>query len=165
METLPDIAHAPTIVSSYIDSIPPSVHTVGPPQRTHLLAALELVRTVPVSPAADGRAAQGHWRTSLLHGWTVTGDHGAPTCPLLGGLDCPSPPLPSPQASSAPGKQYKTSLVNALTLHIGTQAIDYLHGLNTTPSVTTVIKTTHFALYKQMILELDTEGLSCAVNY
>lgn len=70
-----------------------------------------------------------------------------------------SPP-PPPQASTAPGKQYRTSLVNALTLYLGTQAIDYLHSLNTTPSVTTVIKTTHFALYKQMILELDTEGLS-----
>lgn len=81
-------------------------------------------------------------------------------CPLLAGLDCPNPPPPL-QSSSAPGKQYRTSLVNALTLHLGTQAIDYLHNHNTTPSVTTVIKTTHFALYKQMILELDTEGLSC----
>ena len=63
------------------------------------------------------------------------------------------------QISGNPGNKYKISLMNALTLYLGTQAIDYLSNSTTTPSVSVVPKTPHFAVYKQLMLELDTEGI------
>ena len=129
---------------------------------THACSILERVRTGPASLQLVEEQLKGTSElASFMAGLSqeIKVRTGAP-CWLVSTAPPPPPPL---QSSSAPGKQYRTSLVNALTLHLGTQAIDYLHSHNTTPSVTTVIKTTHFALYKQMILELDTEGLSRSI--
>ena len=56
VETLPDIAHAPTIVSSYVDSIPPSVHTVGHLPCTHTHLALHTPTCPCTRPPAPAHA-------------------------------------------------------------------------------------------------------------
>ena len=54
--------------------------------------------------------------------------------------------------------------MNALTLYLGTQAIEYLQTVNIVPSISSVAKTAHFTIFKQLIVELDTEGRYLLLN-
>ena len=45
------------------------------------------------------------------------------------------------QVSNEPGMQYNVSLMNALVLYVGTQAIAYIHSKGSTPSTSTIAHT------------------------
>ena len=62
------------------------------------------------------------------------------------------------QVSSEPGKQYSVSLVNALVLYVGTQAIACIHSKSGTPSPSTIAHTAHMDIFQHLVVDLDTEG-------
>lgn len=73
-------------------------------------------------------------------------------------------PCPSPiQVSSEPGNQYNVSLMNALVLYVGTQAIAYIHSKERTPSTGTIAHTAHMDIFQHLVVDLDTEGVSVGV--
>lgn len=62
------------------------------------------------------------------------------------------------QVSSEPGNQYNVSLMNALVLYVGTQAIAYIHSKERTPSTGTIAHTAHMDIFQHLVVDLDTEG-------
>ena len=62
------------------------------------------------------------------------------------------------QVSSEPGKQYNVSLINALVLYVGTQAITYIHSKSGTPSTSAIAHTAHMDIFQHLVVDLDTEG-------
>ena len=62
------------------------------------------------------------------------------------------------QVSSEPGKQYNVSLINALVLFVGTQAITYIHSKSGTPSTSAIAHTAHMDIFQHLVVDLDTEG-------
>lgn len=65
------------------------------------------------------------------------------------------------QISSEPGNQYNVSLINALVLFVGTQAIAYIHSKGSTPSASTIAYTAHMDIFQHLLVDLDTEGKCC----
>lgn len=61
--------------------------------------------------------------------------------------------------SSEPGNQYNVSLMNALVLYVGTQAIAYIHSKGSTPSTSTIAHTAHMDIFQHLVVDLDTEGV------
>jgi len=62
------------------------------------------------------------------------------------------------QISTDPGSQYNVSLINALVLFVGTQAIAYIHSKGSTPSASTIAYTAHMDIFQHLLVDLDTEG-------
>lgn len=62
------------------------------------------------------------------------------------------------QVSNEPGNQYNVSLINALVLFVGTQAIAYIHSKGSTPSASTIAYTAHMDIFQHLLVDLDTEG-------
>ena len=62
------------------------------------------------------------------------------------------------QISTEPGNQYNVSLINALVLFVGTQAIAYIHSKGSTPSASTIAYTAHMDIFQHLLVDLDTEG-------
>ena len=62
------------------------------------------------------------------------------------------------QVSTEPGKQYNVSLINALVLFVGTQAITYIHSKSGTPSTSAIAHTAHMDIFQHLVVDLDTEG-------
>ena len=62
------------------------------------------------------------------------------------------------QISNEPGNQYNVSLINALVLFVGTQAIAYIHSKGSTPSASTIAYTAHMDIFQHLLVDLDTEG-------
>ena len=62
------------------------------------------------------------------------------------------------QISTDPGNQYNVSLINALVLFVGTQAIAYIHSKGSTPSASTIAYTAHMDIFQHLLVDLDTEG-------
>ncbi len=78
---------------------------------------------------------------------------------------CYFPPiLFIPQVSSDPGNQYYVSLMNALVLYVGTQAIAYIHSKERTPSTTTIAHTAHMDIFQHLVVDLDTEGKEAFIS-
>ena len=50
------------------------------------------------------------------------------------------------------------SLINALVLFVGTQAIAYIHSKGSTPSASTIAYTAHMDIFQHLLVDLDTEG-------
>lgn len=63
------------------------------------------------------------------------------------------------QVSSELGNQYNVSLMNALVLFVGTQAIAYIHSKERTPSTGTIAHTAHMDIFQHLVVDLDTEGI------
>ena len=63
------------------------------------------------------------------------------------------------QVSNEPGKQYNVSLINALVLFVGTQAITYIHSKSGTPSTSAIAHTAHMDIFQHLVVDLDTEGM------
>lgn len=60
--------------------------------------------------------------------------------------------------SNDPGSKYNISLINALVLYVGTQAIDYIHNTGYKPSMRTIAHTSHMDIFQNLAVDLDTEG-------
>ncbi|XP_064398380.1 CCR4-NOT transcription complex subunit 1-like [Halichondria panicea] len=66
--------------------------------------------------------------------------------------------------SSDPGNQYNITLMNALVLYVGTQAIAYVHSKGITPSTSTIAHTAHMDIFQHLVVDLDTEGRYLFLN-
>ena len=55
--------------------------------------------------------------------------------------------------------KYNISLVNALVLYVGTQAIAQIHQKGQTPSTSTIAHSAHMDIFQNLAVDLDTEGL------
>ena len=54
--------------------------------------------------------------------------------------------------------KYNIPLMNALVLHVGTQAIQYIHSKGLTPSMSTIAHSSHMDIFQNLAVDLDTEG-------
>jgi hypothetical protein len=56
--------------------------------------------------------------------------------------------------------------MNALVLHVGTQAIAYIHSKSGTPSMSTITHSSHMDIFQNLAVDLDTEGMEqCEVKH
>ena len=62
------------------------------------------------------------------------------------------------QVSQEPGQRYNVSLMNALVLYVGMQAINYIQSKGSTPSMSTITHSSHMDIYQNLVVDLDTEG-------
>ena len=62
------------------------------------------------------------------------------------------------QVSNEPGVRYNISLINALVLYVGTQAIAQIHQKGQTPSTSTIAHSAHMDIFQNLAVDLDTEG-------
>ena len=68
------------------------------------------------------------------------------------------------QISTDPGNQFDVSLINALVLFVGTQAIAYIHSKGSTPSASAITYTAHMDIFQHLLVNFDTEGKYCSTN-
>ncbi|CAH1270308.1 CNOT1 [Branchiostoma lanceolatum] len=68
------------------------------------------------------------------------------------------------QVSTEPGLCYNISLMNALVLYVGTQAITYIHTKGSTPSMNTITHSAHMDIFQNLAVDLDTEGRYLFLN-
>ncbi|XP_019755712.2 CCR4-NOT transcription complex subunit 1 isoform X2 [Dendroctonus ponderosae] len=62
------------------------------------------------------------------------------------------------QVSNEPGIRYNISLMNALVLYVGTQAIAYIKNKSHSPSMSTIAHSAHMDIFQNLTVDLDTEG-------
>ncbi|KAG0726559.1 CCR4-NOT transcription complex subunit 1 [Chionoecetes opilio] len=62
------------------------------------------------------------------------------------------------QVSSEPGMRYNMSVMNALVLYVGMQAIAQIHSKGLTPSMSTIAHSAHMDIFQNLGVDLDTEG-------
>ncbi|XP_063970716.1 CCR4-NOT transcription complex subunit 1-like isoform X2 [Lytechinus pictus] len=68
------------------------------------------------------------------------------------------------QVSQEPGQRYNVSLMNALVLYVGMQAINYIQSKGSTPSMSTITHSSHMDIYQNLVVDLDTEGRYLFLN-
>jgi CCR4-NOT transcription complex subunit 1 len=68
------------------------------------------------------------------------------------------------QVSNEPGSRYNVSLMNALVLHVGTQAIAHIRSKNSVPSMTTIVHCAHMDIFQNLAVDLDNEGRYLFLN-
>ena len=69
------------------------------------------------------------------------------------------------QLSNEPGFRYNISLLNALVLYVGTQAIqDIRHNRSLAPSIATIAHSSHMDIFQNLAVDLDTEGRYLFLN-
>lgn len=62
------------------------------------------------------------------------------------------------QVSNEPGHRYNVSLMNALVVYVGTQAIQHIRSKGLTINITTVASCAHMDIFQNLSVDLDTEG-------
>ncbi|CAG9761528.1 unnamed protein product [Ceutorhynchus assimilis] len=62
------------------------------------------------------------------------------------------------QVSNEPGIRYNISLMNALVLYVGTQAIAHIRNKGHSPSMSTIAHSAHMDIFQNLTVDLDTEG-------
>ncbi|XP_072169675.1 CCR4-NOT transcription complex subunit 1-like [Diadema setosum] len=68
------------------------------------------------------------------------------------------------QVSQEPGQRYNVSLMNALVLYVGMQAINYIQSKGSTPSMSTITHSSHMDIFQNLVVDLDTEGRYLFLN-
>lgn len=68
------------------------------------------------------------------------------------------------QVSSEPGMRYNMSVMNALVLYVGMQAISQIHSKGLTPSMSTIAHSSHMDIFQNLAVDLDTEGRYLFLN-
>lgn len=67
-----------------------------------------------------------------------------------------------------PGNRYDIQLINALVMHVGTSAIQYIRSKNQTPNMSTIAHSSHMDIFQNLAVGLETEGrylfLNCIAN-
>ena len=67
-----------------------------------------------------------------------------------------------------PGLRYNIQLINALVMHVGTQAIQYIRSKGQTPNMSTIAHSSHMDIFQNLAVDLETEGrylfLNCIAN-
>ncbi|RXG72872.1 CCR4-NOT transcription complex subunit 1 [Armadillidium vulgare] len=62
------------------------------------------------------------------------------------------------QVSNEPGVRYNMSVMNALVLYVGMQAIAQIQTKGLTPSMPTIAHSAHMDIFENLAVDLDTEG-------
>lgn len=60
--------------------------------------------------------------------------------------------------SNEPGMRYNISLMNALVLYVGTQAINHIRNKGLTVNNSTIAHSAHMDIFQNLAVDLDTEG-------
>lgn len=61
--------------------------------------------------------------------------------------------------------RYNMSVMNALVLYVGMQAIAQIHSKGLTPSMSTIAHSAHMDIFQNLGVDLDTEGQFCAALF
>merc|ERR1719510_2723922 len=66
------------------------------------------------------------------------------------------------------GMRYNIQLINALVMHVGTSAIQFIRSKGATPNMSTICHSSHMDIFQNLAVNLDTEGrylfLNCITN-
>lgn len=57
------------------------------------------------------------------------------------------------------------SVMNALVLYVGMQAIAQIQSKNLTPSMPTIAHSAHMDIFENLAVDLDTEGILYTITY
>jgi len=57
-----------------------------------------------------------------------------------------------------PGMRYDLSLLNAIVLYVGTQAIQQIRSKGLVPNTSTITHSAHMDIFQNLSVDLDTEG-------
>lgn len=68
------------------------------------------------------------------------------------------------QVSNEPGMRYNMSVMNALVLYVGMQAISQINSKGLTPSMSTIAHSAHMDIFQNLGVDLDTEGRYLFLN-
>ncbi|XP_066906424.1 CCR4-NOT transcription complex subunit 1 isoform X2 [Halyomorpha halys] len=68
------------------------------------------------------------------------------------------------QVSNEPGLRYNITLMNALVLYVGTEAIQYIRKKGLTPNMSTIAHSAHMDIFQNLAVDLDTEGRYLFLN-
>ncbi|XP_071824170.1 CCR4-NOT transcription complex subunit 1-like isoform X2 [Apostichopus japonicus] len=68
------------------------------------------------------------------------------------------------QVSNEAGQRYHVSLMNALVLYVGSQAIAYIHSKGGSPSMSNITHSSHMDIFQNLVADLDTEGRYIFLN-
>lgn len=64
------------------------------------------------------------------------------------------------QSCCEPGMRYDLSLLNAIVLYVGTQAIQQIRSKGLVPNTSTITHSAHMDIFQNLSVDLDTEGKS-----
>lgn len=71
-------------------------------------------------------------------------------------------------ASPGSANRYNIQMINALVMHVGTSAIQYIRSKQLTPSMSTIAHSSHMDMFQSLAVDLETEGrylfLNCIAN-
>lgn len=62
------------------------------------------------------------------------------------------------QSCNEPGMRYNLSLLNAMVLYVGTQAIQQIRNKGLVPNISTITHSSHMDIFQHLTVDLDTEG-------
>lgn len=62
------------------------------------------------------------------------------------------------QTSVEPGMRYNLSLLNAIVLYVGTQAIQHIRSKGQVPNTSTIAHSAHMDIFQNLSVDLDNEG-------
>lgn len=62
------------------------------------------------------------------------------------------------QSCCEPGMRYNVSLLNAIVLYVGTQAIQLIRNKGLVPNISTITHSAHMDIFQNLSVDLDTEG-------
>ncbi|XP_055387570.1 CCR4-NOT transcription complex subunit 1 [Condylostylus longicornis] len=68
------------------------------------------------------------------------------------------------QISNEPGSRYNISLMNALVLYVGNQAIAHIRNKNSVPNTSTIVHSAHMDIFQNLAVDLDNEGRYLFLN-
>ncbi|VVC34988.1 Hypothetical protein CINCED_3A007099 [Cinara cedri] len=68
------------------------------------------------------------------------------------------------QSCCEPGMRYNVSLLNAIVLYVGTQAIQLIRTKGLVPNISTITHSAHMDIFQNLSVDLDTEGRYLFLN-
>lgn len=69
------------------------------------------------------------------------------------------------QSCCEPGMRYNLSLLNAIVLYVGTQAIQHIRSKGLVPNTSTIAHSAHMDIFQNLSVDLDTEGTSYSFSF
>merc|ERR1712223_937583 len=67
------------------------------------------------------------------------------------------------------GMRYNISMINALVMYVGTQAIQFIRAKGASPSISSIAHSSYMDIFQNLAVDMDTEGrylfLNCHTHY
>merc|ERR1712242_444655 len=74
----------------------------------------------------------------------------------------------SSSGAAEAGMRYNISMINALVMYVGTQAIQYIRAKGQSPNMSTIAHSSYMDIFQNLAVDMDTEGrylfLNCIAN-